>query len=162
MTWLGRQTDLSFRLHGGLLRGREVHYSSLIRARRANQTGGEDAASVAKRSRDEERCRWNRRVKRREPNEIRSVAADRRFYRAGVDDLNICLTIVRTFASARLHLNSELFRRIDYAPVSLRIIELSIYTFILNVTALKSILIRKYRHTSNIEPLYFSLVRLVR
>ena len=40
VTWLGRQTDLSFRLHGGLLRGREVHYSSLIRARRANETGG--------------------------------------------------------------------------------------------------------------------------
>lgn len=30
MTWLGRQTDLSFRLHGGLLGGRGVHYSSLI------------------------------------------------------------------------------------------------------------------------------------
>ena len=30
VTWLGRQTDLSFRLHGGLLRGWGVHYSSLI------------------------------------------------------------------------------------------------------------------------------------
>lgn len=30
VTWLGRQTDLSFRLHGGLLGGRGVHYSSLI------------------------------------------------------------------------------------------------------------------------------------
>jgi hypothetical protein len=35
VTWLGRQTDLSFRLHGGLLGGRGVHYSSLIRAEKS-------------------------------------------------------------------------------------------------------------------------------
>lgn len=33
VTWLGRQTDLSFRLHGGLLGGRGVHYSFLILGR---------------------------------------------------------------------------------------------------------------------------------
>lgn len=35
VTWLGRQTDLSFRLHGGLLGGRGVHYSSLIRGEKS-------------------------------------------------------------------------------------------------------------------------------
>lgn len=67
MTWLGRQTDLSFRLHGGLLRGREVHYSSLIRARRANETGGKGASQ----RRDEEGYGWGDGKKgRHEPNEI--------------------------------------------------------------------------------------------
>lgn len=109
MTWLGRQTDLSFRLHGGLLRGREVHYSSLIRARRANQTGGEDAAPVAKRRRDETRrdIDGTKRNKKGSLTKSDRLPLIEDFYQADVDDLNICLTTVRTLASEFLKVTSE-------------------------------------------------------
>jgi len=64
VTWLGRQTDLSFRLHGGLLGGRGVHYSSLIRAEkseanwkmqrcgRTREAAGSGGESVTRKKRD--------------------------------------------------------------------------------------------------------------
>lgn len=49
VTWLGRQTDLSFRLHGGLLGGRGVHYSSLIQGGKSEgKLEGEGASEWAK------------------------------------------------------------------------------------------------------------------
>lgn len=68
VTWLGRQTDLSFRLHGGLLGGWGVHYSSLILSEKSEANwkakarakwdaprrcrGGKQRASGSKKERD--------------------------------------------------------------------------------------------------------------
>lgn len=89
MTWLGRQTDLSFRLHGGLLRGREVHYSSLIRARRANETGGK----VPTKDETRKDMDGGMDVKREDTSLTRSWSIDGgnlRFCQITID-LNICL-----------------------------------------------------------------------
>lgn len=89
VTWLGRQTDLSFRLHGGLLRGREVHYSSLIRARRANETGGK----VPTKDETRKDMDGGMDVKREDTSLTRSWSIDGgnpRFCQITID-LNICL-----------------------------------------------------------------------